>query len=58
MIMTQQLKAKHRKPMKARRLGKSDEPTQLQMALFTALTFAFLFAVSYWWCTGEALIKW
>lgn len=58
MIMTQQLKARHRKPMKARKLGRNDEPTSLQMALFTALTLAFLFAVSYWWCTGEALIKW
>lgn len=56
--MTQQLKARHRKPMRAKRLGRNDEPTSLQMALFTALTLAFLFAVSYWWCTGEALIKW
>lgn len=57
-MMTQQLKARHRKPMKARRLGKNDEPTQLQMALFTFLTLFFFFATAYWWCTGEALIKW
>nr|DAR91892.1 MAG TPA: hypothetical protein [Caudoviricetes sp.] len=57
-MMTQQLKAKHRKPMKARRLGKNDDPTQLQMALFTFLTLFFFFATAYWWCTGEALIKW
>lgn len=57
-MMTQQLKARHRKPMKARRLGKSDEPTSLQMALFTALTLAFFFVVGYWWCTGNALVKW
>ena len=56
--MTHQLKARHRKPMKARRLGKSDEPTSLQMALFTFLTLVFFFATAYWWCTGEALIKW
>lgn len=56
-MMTQQLKARHR-PMKARRLGKSDEPTSLQMALFTFLTLVFFFATAYWWCTGEALIKW
>ena len=56
--MTQQLKARHRKTMKARRLGKSDEPTQLQMVLFTFLTLVFFFATAYWWCTGEALIKW
>ena len=40
MVMTQQLKARHRKPMKARRLGKSDEPTQLQMALFIAVLYS------------------
>lgn len=57
-MMTQQLKARHRKPMKTRRLGRNDEPTQLQMALFTFLTLAFFFATAYWWCTGEALIKW
>lgn len=56
-MMTRQLKAKH-KPMKARRLGKSDEPTSLQMALFTFLTLVFFFATAYWWCTGEVLIKW
>ena len=54
-MMTQQLKTRHKK---TKRLGRNDEPTSLQMALFTALTLAFLFAVSYWWCTGEALIKW
>lgn len=57
-MMTEELKARHRKPMKARRLGKSDEPTSLQMALFTFLTLFFFFATAYWWCTGEALIKW
>ena len=57
-MMTQQLKARHRKPMKTRRLGRNDEPTSLQMALFTFLTLAFFFATAYWWCTGEALIKW
>lgn len=57
-MMTQQLKARYRKPMKARRLGKSDEPTSLQMALFTALTLAFFFAVGYWWCTGKAIVLW
>ena len=57
-MMTQQLKAKHRKQTKCRKLGKNDEPTQLQMALFTFLTLAFFFATAYWWCTGEALIKW
>lgn len=57
-MMTQQLKARQRKPMKARRLGKNDEPTSLQMALFTALTLAFFFVVGYWWCTGNALVKW
>lgn len=57
-MMTQQLKARHRKPMKARWLGKSDEPTSLQMALFTFLTLLFFFATAYLWCTGEALIKW
>lgn len=57
-MMTQQLKAKHRKPMRAKRLGRNDEPTPLQMALFTFLTLFFFFATAYWWCTGEALIKW
>ncbi|WP_331299097.1 hypothetical protein PK1910_00950 [Veillonella parvula] len=57
-MMTQQLKAKHRKPMRAKRLGRNDEPTSLQMALFTFLTLGFFFATAYWWCTGEALIKW
>lgn len=57
-MMTQQLKVKHRKPMKARRLGRNDEPTSLQMALFTFLTLVFFFATAYWWGTGEALIKW
>lgn len=38
--MTRQLKARH-KPIKARRLGKSDEPTSLQMALFTFVTLFF-----------------
>lgn len=54
-MMTQQLKARHRKP---KRLGRNDEPTSLQMALFTFLTLVFFFATAYWWCTGEALIKW
>ena len=57
-MMTQQLKARHRKPMRAKRLGRNDEPTSLQMALFTFLTLFFFFATAYWWCTGEALIKW
>lgn len=57
-MMTQQLKAKHRKPMRAKRLGRNDEPTSLQMALFTFVTLFFFFATAYWWCTGEVLVKW
>lgn len=41
-----------------RRALREEQPKDWQLLLFTAGMLWFFFAIGYWWCTGEALIKW
>jgi hypothetical protein len=41
-----------------RRALRDKQPKDWQLLLFTAGMLWFFFATAYWWCTGEAFIKW
>ena len=55
-MMIHQLRARERRAK--RRALREEQPKDWQLLLFTASMLWLFFAAAYWWCTGEALIKW
>ena len=55
-MMIHQLRAREKRAK--RRALRNNEPSTFVMLTFTALTLFLFFCISYWWCTGKAIIKW
>lgn len=54
--MIHQLRARERRAK--RRALRNNEPSTLEMLIFTTTILFTFYVIGYWWVTGEALIKW
>nr|DAX52239.1 MAG TPA: hypothetical protein [Caudoviricetes sp.]DAY10722.1 MAG TPA: hypothetical protein [Caudoviricetes sp.] len=55
-MMIHQLRAREKRAK--RRALRNNEPSTFVMLTFTALTLFLFFCISYWWCTGKAILQW